>query len=144
MDILTGDKNQLPLTVLNGIFGGGGFGTRLMQNLREDKAYTYGCYSSLNVTENGSWLSIGGNFRNAVTDSAITQILFELDNITKGTVKDEELNLTKSSMAGGFARSLERPQTIAQFALNIIKNKLSKDYYQTYLQRLDAITKEDV
>jgi predicted Zn-dependent peptidase len=144
MDIVTGDKNQLPLNVLNGIFGGGGFGTRLMQNLREDKAYTYGCYSSLNVTENGSWLSIGGNFRNAVTDSAITQILFELDNITKGTVKDEELNLTKSSMAGGFARSLERPQTIAQFALNIIKNKLSKDYYQTYLQRLDAITKEDV
>jgi predicted Zn-dependent peptidase len=144
LDIVTGDQNQLPLTVLNGIFGGGGFGTRLMQNLREDKAYTYGCYSSLNVTENGSWLSIGGNFRNAVTDSAITQILFELDNITKVMVKDEEMNLTKSSMAGSFARSLERPQTIAQFALNIIKNNLNKDYYQSYLTRLDAVTKENV
>jgi predicted Zn-dependent peptidase len=43
IDMKTGDKNQLPLTVLNGILGGGGFGTRLMQNLREDKAYTYGC-----------------------------------------------------------------------------------------------------
>jgi predicted Zn-dependent peptidase len=140
----TGDINQLPLNVLNGILGGGGFGTRLMQNLREDKAYTYGCYSSLNVTEDGSWLSIGGNFRNEVTDSAITQILDELDKITNGYVTDDELNLTKSSMAGGFARSLESPSTIARFALNIIKNNLSKDYYQTYLKRLEAVNKEDV
>ena len=47
-------------------------------------------------------------------------------------------------MAGGFARSLERPQTIARFALNIIKNNLPKDYYQTYLQRLESVSKEDV
>jgi len=140
----TGDKNQLPLTVLNGIFGGGGFGTRLMQNLREDKAYTYGCYSTLNITEDGSWLSIGGNFRNEVTDSAIAQILFELDKITNDYVSEDELNLTKSSMAGGFARSLERPQTIARFALNIIRNRLNKDYYQSYLKRLEAVSKEDI
>jgi zinc protease len=144
MDIRTGDKDQLPLTVLNGILGGGGFGTRLMQNLREDKAYTYGCYSSANITENGSWMSLGGNFRNAVTDSAITQMLYELDRITTGYVTDEELNLTKSSMAGGFARSLERPATVARFALNIIKYNLPKDYYQTYLKRLEAISKEDI
>lgn len=139
-----GEANQLPLNVLNGILGGGGFGTRLMANLREDKAYTYGCYSSLNITEDGSWFSASGNFRNDVTDSAITQLLFELDNIANGYVKDEELNLTKMAMAGSFARSLENPQTVARFALNIIKNKLSKDYYQTYLKRLEAITKEDV
>lgn len=144
MKIRTGDENQLPLTVTNGILGGGGFGNRLMQNLREDKAYTYGCYSALNITEDGSWMSIGGNFRNDVSDSAITQMLYEIDNITNGYVKDDELNLTKSSMAGGFARSLERPQTIARFALNIIKNDLPKDYYQTYLKRLEAINKEDV
>ena len=144
LNIKPGDKDQLPLTVLNDILGGGGFGTRLMQNLRENKAYTYGCYSSLNINEFGSSFSASGNFRNAVTDSAITQILFELDNITNGYVKDEELNLTKMVMAGEFARSLERPQTIARFALNIIRYNLSKDYYQTYLKRLEAISKEDV
>lgn len=144
INMKTGDKNQLPLTVLNGILGGGGFGTRLMQNLREDKAYTYGCYSSLNITEDGSWMSAGGNFQNAVTDSAIEQILLEFQKITNEYVKDEELNLTKTNMAGGFARSLERPQTIARFALNIIKNKLPNDYYQTYLQRLEGVSKEDI
>ena len=67
-----------------------------------------------------------------------------LDVITTELVKDEELSLTKSSMSGNFGRSLERPQTIARFALNIKKNNLESDYYKTYLQRLDAVTKEDV
>lgn len=136
-----GDQNQIPLTVMNNIFGGGGFGTRLMQNLREDKAYTYGCYSSLNITDNGSWFSASGNFRNEVSDSAITQLLYELDRIISDTVTAKELDLTKTSMAGGFARSLENPATIARFALNIIQNKLPKDYYQTYLKRLEAVDK---
>jgi zinc protease len=144
IDIRAGHKDQLALNVLNGILGGGGFGTRLMQNLREDKAYTYGCYSSLNITENGSWMSAGGNFKNAVTDSAITEILKEFAGIIEAQVTDEELSLTKNNMAGGFARSLERPQTIARFALNTIKQKLAPDYYQNYLQQLEAITKEDV
>ncbi|MEN9742363.1 MAG: hypothetical protein RLZZ65_168 [Bacteroidota bacterium] len=144
IDIRTGAQNQLPLTVLNGILGGGGFGTRLMQNLREDKAFTYGCYSSLSITENGSWMSAGGNFKNAVTDSAITEILKEFANIIAAPVSDEELSLTKNNMAGGFARSLESPQTIARFALNTIKYKLAPDYYQNYLQRLSSVTKEDI
>jgi zinc protease len=144
IDIRAGHKDQLALNVLNGILGGGGFGTRLMQNLREDKAFTYGCYSSLNITENGSWMSAGGNFKNAVTDSAITEILMEFAGIIEAQVTDEELSLTKNNMAGGFARSLERPQTVARFALNTIKQKLAPDYYQNYLQQLEAISKEDV
>lgn len=144
IDMRAGHKDQLALNVLNGILGGGGFGTRLMQNLREDKAFTYGCYSTLNITENGSWMSAGGNFKNAVTDSAITEILKEFAGIIEAQVTDEELSLTKNNMAGGFARSLERPQTVARFALNTIKQKLAPDYYQKYLQQLEAITKEDV
>lgn len=142
--IVPGAQDQIALNVLNGILGGGAFGNRLMQNLREDKAYTYGCRSELSVEKEGSLFLAGGNFRNDVTDSAITQILFEIDNLSNGYVTDDELKLTKSSMAGGFARSLESPNTIARFALNIIRNKLASDYYQSYLTRLDAISKDDV
>ncbi len=142
--IKQGDQNQIPLTVANGILGGGGFGTRMMQNLREDKAYTYGCYSSLDITNNGSYFSVEGNFRNDVTDSAIVQILSELSNITDSYVKDTELDLTKSVMAGGFARALENPQTVARFALNIVRYNLPSDYYQTYLQKLGNVNKDAV
>lgn len=144
LDIKPSSEDQIALKVTNGILGGGGFGTRLMQNLREDKAYTYGCNSSVDINNEGSWFTASGNFRNEVSDSAIAQILFELDRITNSYVTDEELNLTKSAMAGGFARSLESPSTIARFALNIIQNKLPRAFYQNYLKNLSAVDKESV
>jgi zinc protease len=144
MDIKPGDKDQIALTVLNSIMGGGTFGNRLMQNLREDKAFTYGCRSSMDINEYGSYWAASGNFRNDVTDSAMTEILYEITRITEGYVSDEELSMTKSSMAGAFARSMESPQTVARFALNTKRYNLSKDYYQTYLKRLAAISKEDI
>lgn len=139
-----GDEDQIKLSVLNKLFGGGGFGTRLMQNLREDKAYTYGAYSRLKVNREGSWLSASGSFRNEVTDSAITQFLYEFERITKDKVTEEELELNKSSMSGSFARSLESPRTVANFALNIFRNNLPADYYQTYLKKLSNVGQEDV
>lgn len=142
--IKPGHEDYLKLTVLNNILGGGGFGNRLMQNLREDKAFTYGARSRMTITRDGSWFSAGGNFRNEVTDSAITELLYEIKRITESKVKADELSLSKSSMAGGFSRSLERPSTVARFALSIIRNELPKDYYQTYLKRLEAITAEDL
>lgn len=144
MNIKPNNPDYLKLKVLNAVLGGGVFSNRLMQNLREDKAYTYGCRSYMNIDNYGSTFEAGGNFRNAVTDSAITEILYELEQISTKLVKDEELAITKSSMAGGFARSLESSNTVARFALSVIKNKLPKDYYQTYLQQLESITKEDL
>jgi len=144
LNIKPGDKNNLHLNALNGIFGGGGFGARLTQNLREDKAYTYGCYSNSVVGDAGSYYTISGNFRTEVTDSAIAQILLELKKITTELVSDNELNTIKASMSGSFGRSLENPSTIARFALSTIKYNLDKDHYQNYLKRLDAITKEEI
>ncbi len=143
-DMKPGAKDQLALEVMNNILGGPTFGSRIMQNLREDKAYTYGAYSSVTTTRNGSWYNLDGSFRNEVTDSAITELLGEIKRITEGSVTDDELNLIKSSMAGQFSIRLESPSTVANFALNIIRNNLPADYYQNYLKRLNAITKEDV
>lgn len=144
IDMTPGHEDQIKLSVLNKIFGGGGFGTRLMQNLREDKAWTYGAYSSLNVGRTGSMISASGSFASEVSDSAIHEYLYEFNRITKDLVSEEELELNKASMAGSFARSLESPQTIARFALNTYRNDLSEDYYQTYLKKLSAVSKEDV
>ena len=139
-----GDPNNLKMSVLNDVFGGNGFGTRLMQNLREDKAYTYGCYSGLNFQNEGGWVSISGNFRNAVTDSAITEIVNELNRLLAEPVTDDELALTKATKTGSFARSLERPQTIARFAYNIQRYGLPKDYYKNYLTKLNSITNTEL
>jgi len=144
MDLKPGSQDEIKLKVLNKILGGGGFSARLMKNLREDKAYTYGCYSSMSSDELVGEFSAGGNFRNEVTDSAIVQILKEIQLITEGVVKFDELDLTKKSMTGAFARSLENPQTVARFALNTIRYNLPANYYATYLQKLEKVTKEEM
>jgi len=136
--------DALSAQVMNTILGGGVFNARLMQNLREDKAYTYGAYSSLSPDRYiGSWTG-GCSVRNAVTDSAVAEIILEMKRMQEEPVSDAELSLAKSYMAGSFARSLEDPGTLARFALNTYINQLRPDHYDTYLQRLDSVTADAV
>ena len=144
VNIKSGHEDEVKLRVLNAILGGGSFSARLMANLREDKAYTYGCYSRISSDEIIGNFYAGGSFRNEVTDSAIVQILFEINNIVDKEVKDSELDLVKKSMTGAFARSLENPQTVARFALNTIRYNLPDNYYATYLQKLEKVNKQDL
>lgn len=144
VDLKPGHPDEIPLRILNGILGGGSFSARLMANLREDKAYTYGCYSSISSDQLIGVFSAGGSFRNEVTDSAIVQILFEIKRIATELVTDSELKLMKSSITGAFGRSLENPETVARFALNTIRYGLPKDYYTNYLMNLEKVTKEDL
>jgi hypothetical protein len=123
---------------------GSGFSGRLFKNLREDKAYTYGAYSSLSSDELVANFSAGASVRNEVTDSAITEILHELERIRTEPVTEGELELAKNYIAGSFARSLESPQTVANFALNTQRFGLPENYYETYLEQLDAVTIADV
>ncbi len=138
------DVRALAAQVMNTILGGGVFNARLMQNLREDKGWTYGCYATLDADRFNGHFHAGASVRTAVTDSAIAELMKELERMRSGSVTREELDLAKSYMAGSFGRSLEDPRTIARFALNTYLNELPKDHYATYLKRLEAITAADV
>ncbi|MFT4679357.1 MAG: zinc protease [Flavobacteriales bacterium] len=144
VDFKPGCDDAVAATVMNSVLGGGVFSGRLMQNLREDKAYTYGARSSLSSDPVIGSFSASGSVRNEVTDSAIVEFMYELKRITEELVPDSTLQFVKNSMNGSFARSLESPQTIARFALNIEKYSLPADYYATYLSRLEAVTAQDV
>lgn len=144
IDVKPGTQEAIVASMLNNVLGGSGFQARLMQNLREDKAYTYGAYSSISPDEFVGSFSAGASVRNAVTDSSIVQFLYEMDKLVNEPIPDTTIQIVKNIMTGSFARSLEGPQTIARFALNIEKYKLPKDYYETYLQKLNSITAADL
>jgi zinc protease len=135
--------DHMAVRVLNQILGGGS-SARLFRNLREDKAYTYGAYSNINTDRYVGTVSATAEVRNEVTDSSITQLLMEINKISTEMVSDEELAAAKESLKGGFGRSLERPSTLASFALNTYRYNLPEDYYQNYLIKLAAVSKEDV
>jgi len=143
IDLKIGSEDVIKTSVANMILGGY-FSSKLNSNLREDKGYTYGARSSIDSDELVGSFSASTQVRNSVTDSTIAEILAEMKKMRSGDITDEELDLAKNFLTGSFSRSLESPQTIARFALNIERYNLPKDYYKNYLKNLDAVTKEDV
>lgn len=129
--------------VMNSILGGGST-ARLFMNLREGHGYTYGAYSSISPDALVGSFKASAKVRNEVTDSAIIQFNVELKRIINEKVTEQELQDIKNYLTGTFAYSLQDPQTIANFALNIAKYNLPEDYYTTYLQKLSAVTVDDV
>lgn len=138
-----GSDDEIKVRVMNQILGGS-FSGKLNMNLREDKGYTYGSRSNLSSDELVSRFNANADVRNEVTDSAVVQIFYEMEQMRNGEITEEELELAKNSIAGNFAQSLERPQTVANFALNTAIYSLSEDYYDTYLQKVQAVTIDDV
>jgi len=137
------DPDYLAIIIANQILGGGD--GRLFANLREDKAYTYGAYSTIRDNKyNPVRFNAFAKVRNIVTDSAIVQILKEIDDITNQPINPEELALVKAKYTGNFIMALEKAQTIANYAVNIEKENLTADFYTSYLERIAAISIEDV
>ena len=143
IDLPQGHPDIEPLRVANQILGGGMSG-RLFTNLREDKAFTYGAYSSFGVDQLNSTFGASAKVRNEVTDSAIVEFLYEIGRMRTEAVSDEDLIAAKASLSGAFGRSLESTSSAANFALNIARYGLPSDYYNNYLARLEAVTAEDV
>lgn len=144
LDFKPGNPDAIKASVMNSILGGGSLSSYINANLREKHAYTYGGYSSLSTDKLVGSFKASAEVKGLATDSAMTQLLSEINRIINEPVDKDMLQQVKSRMNGSFARSLENPSTIAQFALNIEKYKLPKDYYATYLEKLSNVSASDV
>jgi len=138
-----GDADYISSRLLNQILGGGS-ASRLFMNLREDKGFTYGAYSSIDADKLVGTISASASVRSEVTDSEVYEFVYEIKNLVEKGVTQEELDKAKAELAGSFGRSLEQPGTVANFALNTARYNLPKDYYATYLQKLNSYTVADI
>ncbi len=143
LDFKVGNPDEVKVAVLSEVLGGGA-AARLFRNLRETYNFTYGAYSRIASDEHIGSFTAFADVRTLATDSAITQFFVEMNKIRNEKVGVEELEAAKRNMAGGFSIALERPGTVARFALNIERYKLPADYYSTYLTRLAAVTVDDL
>ena len=144
VDLQVGDSDAIKARVTNNILGGGVFSGYLMQNLREDKGYTYGARSSLSKDEEVGYFKASAEVGTEVTDSAVHELLYEMNRIRNEKVDNDHLDLVKNVITGSFARNLESARTKAQFALNTKRYDLPADYYSNYLKNVDDVTVEDV
>ena len=136
-------SDYIPMVVLNYILGGGP-AARLFLNLREEKGYTYGVYSSFTAVQYpGPW-SAGGNMRTEVTGNALTEFFNEIRRIRDEKVTEAELVAARRAITASFALSLEQPSRILNFAVAREIYQLPDDYWESYPAKIMLVTAEDV
>jgi zinc protease len=131
------------LVVLNEVLGAGS-ASRLFLNLREEKGYTYGVYSSLVARKYAGPFTAGGDLRNEVADGAMTEFLRELNRIRDEKVPEDELDAARRSVVARFALSLESPQQLIGYAVTRKAYNFPADYWDKYPAQITATTADDV
>jgi zinc protease len=137
------DPDYAAMAVMNRILGGGG-SSRLFLNIREDKSYAYSVGSSFNSSKYRGTFVASAPVRTDATEGALREFMGEFNRIRNEQVSANELENAKRSIVGGFALSLENPGALLQ---NIITQKLydlPANYWDTYPQKVEAITVDDV
>lgn len=142
-DLKKSDADYHKVLIANSILGGD-FNSYLNMNLREAHGWTYGARSSASASRYKGQFTAGASVRNAVTDSAVVEAIKEIKRIKKELVSDKKLAVTKAKYVGNFVMALESPGTIARYALSKEINNLPDDFYETYLEKIEKVTPQDV
>ncbi len=135
-------RDYFALTVMNTILGGS-FTSRLMQNLRETHGYTYGARSSFDMRKAAGPFTASAEVVAAKTDSALLEFMKEL-NAIRDTVPSTELSKAKRYLQLGLPGDFETTQQIARAMIPIATYGLPLDFYNTYVQNIEAVTQSDV
>ncbi|MDT3404327.1 M16 family metallopeptidase [Mucilaginibacter terrae] len=137
------DPDFFAVKLANVILGGGSE-AYLFKSLREKRGFTYGAYSQVGSGRFQTSFSATAAVRTAKTDSAINEFVTQINRMRNEPVTAEDLKNAKAMYNGSFALGMEDASNTASYARNILINGLPKDYYRTYLQKLNAVTAADV
>jgi zinc protease len=123
------------LFVLNNLLGGY-FGSRLMQNIREKKGYTYGIGSALVALKNSGYIVIVSEVGASHRKDAVKEIYRELDRLCEKLVPKKELELTRCQMMGEVLRDFDGPFARAESIRNLVEHDIAPDYYRNLVSTI--------
>jgi len=132
-----------PMVVLNTLFGGY-FGSRLMSNIREDKGFTYGIYSSLAPYNNGGSLTIHTEVGRDVIEPAVKEIYKEMQLLCEAPADEEELLLVKNYLLGNLLGDLDGPFSILQRWRTLILNELDIAHFNKNISIYKNVTANEL
>jgi predicted Zn-dependent peptidase len=135
--------DYIPVQVLNRVLGGGP-ASRLFRNIREEKGYTYGISSGFSASRYMNHFATQTSVRTEVTGDALTEILKEFADIRDRKVPADELEGAKRALVASFALNTESPGSAMSNATQIKEYGFPADYWDTYPEKIAAVTAEDV
>ncbi|MDF2455276.1 MAG: zinc protease [Cytophagaceae bacterium] len=127
----------------NEIFGGY-FGSRLMQNIREDKGFTYGIHSSMVQDIHTSYWSVQTDVNGDNAEATVREIKFEMQRMQDELVSEDELKVVKNYIIGSFISSLDTPFSFMDRFKATYFNELGDDYYERLMKKLLAVTTQQI
>jgi predicted Zn-dependent peptidase len=131
------------LSVVNTVFGGY-FGSRLMANIREEKGYTYGIFSSLSSYQHGGILEISAEVGKEVSEATINEVHNEIKAMRNELIDEEELDTVKNYLTGRLMRSVDGPMKYSDVYKGLILYGRDSDYINEYLHTIHTITAEEI
>ena len=132
-------KDFAGIMLLNLVLGGY-FGSRLMQNIREDKGYTYGINSLLLSHLKSGHFAIITEVGTDVCDAAISEIYKEIKRLREELIPDEELILVKNFFSGEMLRSFDSPFALSESLKGNLPFGYDNSYYEKFLQKIKEIS----
>jgi len=137
------NPDYIACMVMNQVLGSGP-AARLFRIIREEKGYTYGVSSSFTATRYLQHFSSSMSVRTEVTEAALTDLLKEFHEIRDVTVPKDELDGAKRTLVASFALGLENPAGVLARWMQQREYSLPEDYWDTYTDKIMAVTAEDV
>jgi predicted Zn-dependent peptidase len=129
--------------VLNTLFGGF-FGSRLMNNIREDKGYTYGIYSYLqNHIHGGAWV-ISTEAGREVCEATVKEVYHEMQQLREGNIHPEELLLVKNYLIGTLLGDLDGPFHIIGRWKSLVLNGLDISFFNQSVDTIKNIQADEL
>lgn len=137
------DDDYFPALVMNQILGAGA-SSRVFMNLREEKGYTYGAYTRLNMKKYAGDLEATAEVRNEVTGDSLKEFFYELERIRDENVSDDELADAKSFLTGVFPIRAETQEGLTTLIVNQQLYDLPPDYLQSYRDNVSSVNTEEI
>ena len=138
-----GNPDYFPVLVMNQILGAGA-SSRLFMNLREAKGYTYGAYSSFDTRRLAGNFQSTAEVRTPVTGDSLKEFFYELNRVRNEKATEKELRDAKSYLTGVFPLRAETQEGLTNLLVAQQLYDLPADYLQTYRDKVNAVTLDDV
>lgn len=138
------DADFIPAFVLNHILGGGGFSSKLMEEVREKRGLAYSVYSYLNPLDHAPILQGGVATKNEAIAESLSVIRGELEKIAENGVSETDLKEAQDYLTGSYALRFDTNSKIAGQLLGIQVEGLGLDYVETRNSQIKAVTQADI
>ncbi len=136
-------EDYAAVQLCTGVLGGYTL-ARLFTILREEKGYTYGAYAFGDMRPHGSTIGVVTSVGNEFTHDTMQVIAAEIERMGTQRIDDDEFSNAQQHLLGSFARSNETPQQTAGLVWSMIHHQVPMSFYNTYVERLQGLTPDDV